>query len=83
MRMNILCTVIAAWLNTSQRSHVDVGMNRSAKRLSGESTLSIPTDWILRCIKNIPKTFETNGHFHLQVSQNTCCFPSSNSDLNC
>ena len=30
MRMNSLHTVIAAWLNASQRSQVGVGMNRYA-----------------------------------------------------
>ena len=31
MGVNILCVVIAAWLNGSQRSRADVGMNRSAR----------------------------------------------------
>ena len=34
--MDSLHTVIAMWLNASQKSHVGVGMNRSAKGSSND-----------------------------------------------
>ena len=46
--------VIAAWLNASQRSHVGVGMTRSAGGGGGFCEVSSPKDWILHYV---PFTF--------------------------
>ena len=70
--MNNLRTVIAVWLNASQRSRVDAGMNKSA-RSEMSSALIGPTGWILCYIKKHTLTLFTGSFLGLNLYHTAGC----------